>query len=179
MLNIKPRKAAILLLTTMSIAVSMATAAEPDRIFTKAPAPEVLANILYGTKYRGVAASDTGGEGRFGMMINFDYNSTKIVPKSLPLLDSVGEMLQLNATANEVLVIEGHADASGSEAYNLDLSERRADAIKRYLIGSFDLAAERLVTIGEGETKLHNSKNPLDAVNRRVVFRSDRSITVD
>ena len=166
---------AILLLLSAFTAV----ADDADTIFTRPPAPEALADLLYGPKYRSASTFGEDAPGRFGMMINFEYNSTKIVPKSLPLLDSVGEMLRLEEVKSEVLVIEGHADAKGTDAYNRRLSERRADAIKHYLVGTFDVPPEQLVTVGEGESKLHNREDPFDAINRRVVFRTIRSIVVD
>ena len=146
-----------------------------DRVFIEPPSPKTLARLLYGPRYR----SAEPVAGRFGMMINFEYDSVKIVPESLPMLDAVGEMLGLEEATNEALVIEGHADASGSAAYNQTLSERRADAIKQYLVGSFDIKEGRLITIGEGESQPHDRSDPYAAVNRRVVFRTTQSIVVD
>ena len=148
-----------------------------DTIFAEPPEPEELARILYGPKYRSAASEPAAG--RFGMMINFHYDSTKIVPQSLPLLDSVGEMLLAGSADGKVLVVEGHADASGPARYNQDLSERRADAIKRYLVGTFAIPETRLVTVGAGETEPHDVTDPYADVNRRVVFRAARSIVVD
>ncbi|MGI9232114.1 MAG: OmpA family protein [Woeseiaceae bacterium] len=154
-------------------------AAENDTIFTEPPSPETLAKLLYGPKYRTALAPDTSAPGRFGMMVNFEYDSIKIIPKSLPLLDSVGQMLQSGDVDRETLVIEGHADASGPAVYNQRLSERRAEAIKRYLVGTFDLAENQLVTVGAGEGDLHNTRDPYHEINRRVVFRTARSIVID
>lgn len=150
-----------------------------DTIFTEPPAPEKLAQLLFGPKYRSAASAGNDAPGRFGMMVNFEYDSVKIVPKSLPLLDSVGQMLQTENIDNETLVIEGHADASGPDAYNQILSERRAEAIKRYLVGTFDIPSKQLLTVGAGESELHNHRDPYHAVNRRVVFRTIRSIVID
>ena len=163
------------LLLLAMLSPTLACADGEDRIFVEPPAPEALARLLYGPRYR--SAEPSGG--RFGMMINFEYDSVMIVPESLPMLDAVGEMLGLDEAANEVLVVEGHADASGPAAYNLRLSERRANAIKQYLVGTFDIQRERLITIGEGEAKPHDQKDPYAAVNRRVVFRTTQSIVVN
>lgn len=168
----------LFLLLGCVVAASTAPADEQDRVFAEPPDPEVLAGLLFGPKYRGAQMQDAQVPGRFGMMINFDYDSTKIMPESLPLLDSVGEMLGLESAANAVLLVEGHADAMGPATYNQGLSERRAEAVKRYLVGTFDLPAEQLITIGEGESKLHNKDEPYDAINRRVVFRTNRSIVL-
>jgi len=65
-------------------------------------------------------------------------------------------------------VVAGYTDAIGSEAFNQDLSERRADTIKAYLVEKYGLAGSDLVTVGYGKTRLKNPDNPTDAVNRRV-----------
>ena len=165
-----------LLLLALVGSATWALADDGDEIFTEPPEPEVLSRILYGPKYRSAAIDQAPG--RFGMMINFEYDSDKITPRSLPLLDSVGQMLGMESAANEVIVIEGHADAHGPATYNQGLSERRADAVKRYLVGTFGIPAELLVTVGEGEAKPHVQEDPYAAMNRRVVFRTSRSIIV-
>ena len=155
-----------------------AAADDIDTVFVTPPDPEQLVNLLFGPRYRSADTSTSVVPGRFSMMINFEYDSIKIVPQSLPMLDAVGEALQSEQAKNELLVIEGHADASGPAAYNQRLSERRAEAIKQYLVGTFEIPDETLITIGEGESVPHNRKDPYDAINRRVVFRNDRSIVV-
>lgn len=169
----------IWLCAALALPASIASADDADTIFTRPPAPQELARLLFGPKFRSATTPGTAATGRFGMMINFEYDSVKIVPKSLPLLDSVGEMLLLEDAGNEVLVIEGHADASGPEEYNQNLSERRAAAIQRYLAATFDISAGQLVTVGAGETEPHDRQDPYHAVNRRVVFRTIRSIVID
>ena len=110
-------------------------------------------------------------ENMFGLLINFEYDSTNILGPSLPLLDSVGEMLNLEKTADRAIVIEGHADSSGSQDYNQSLSERRARAIRRYLVSVFDIDPARLVVIGKGELELYDRRNSANPINRRVVFK--------
>ena len=65
-------------------------------------------------------------------------------------------------------VVAGHTDAAGSEAYNQDLSERRADSIKRYLVDKFGIDGSDLVTVGYGKSKLKDPNQPMAEVNRRV-----------
>ena len=65
-------------------------------------------------------------------------------------------------------IVAGHTDAAGGDAYNQDLSERRADSIKRYLVDKFGVPGTDLVTVGYGKTKLKDPANPLAEVNRRV-----------
>lgn len=59
-------------------------------------------------------------------------------------------------------------DASGSEEYNLVLSERRALAVTQYLSSKHGVDRGKLVWAGEGERELRNANLPLDASNRRV-----------
>jgi outer membrane protein OmpA-like peptidoglycan-associated protein len=65
-------------------------------------------------------------------------------------------------------VVAGHTDAVGSDPFNLDLSERRADTIKRYLVQNYGLNGSDLVTVGYGKTKLKDTANPTASINRRV-----------
>ena len=65
-------------------------------------------------------------------------------------------------------MVAGHTDAAGSDNYNQDLSERRADAIKRYLADKYGVTGTDLVTVGYGKSKLKDPANPMAEANRRV-----------
>jgi len=66
--------------------------------------------------------------------------------------------------------IEGHTDADGSDESNSDLSKRRADAVRTYLINEFKIAADRLESKGWGESKPIDANTSAEgkANNRRV-----------
>jgi outer membrane protein OmpA-like peptidoglycan-associated protein len=100
--------------------------------------------------------------------INFDYNSADISAKSLPTAQALGRALTNPDLKGSTFVVAGYTDAAGGEAYNQDLSERRADAIKRYLTDKFSIPGPDLVTVGYGKTKLKDPGDPLSGVNRRV-----------
>src|SRR5712671_7435906 len=100
--------------------------------------------------------------------INFDYNSADISKKSLPSVQALGKALTNPDLKGSTFVVAGHTDAVGSDAYNQDLSERRADSVKRYLVEKYSIPGADLVTVGYGETKLKDPKNPTSEVNRRV-----------
>jgi outer membrane protein OmpA-like peptidoglycan-associated protein len=100
--------------------------------------------------------------------INFDYNSADISAKSLPTAQALGRALTNPDLKGSTFVVAGYTDAAGGEAYNQDLSERRADAIKRYLTDKFSIPGPDLVTVGYGKTKLKDPADPLSGVNRRV-----------
>jgi len=100
--------------------------------------------------------------------ITFDYNSADISQKSMPSVQALGRALTSPDLKGSTFIVAGHTDAAGTEAYNQDLSERRADSIKRYLMDNFHIAATDLVTVGYGKSKLKDSSQPLAEVNRRV-----------
>ena len=100
--------------------------------------------------------------------INFDYNSADISAKSLPSVQALGKALTNPDLKGSTFIVAGHTDAAGGETYNQDLSERRADAIKRYLTDKYGIAAADLVTVGYGKTKLKDPNQPMSEANRRV-----------
>jgi outer membrane protein OmpA-like peptidoglycan-associated protein len=100
--------------------------------------------------------------------ITFDYNSADIGAKSMPSVQALGRALTNPDLKGSTFIVAGHTDAVGSETYNQDLSERRADSIKRYLVDKFSIAGADLVTVGYGKTKLKDPNNPTAEVNRRV-----------
>ena len=65
-------------------------------------------------------------------------------------------------------IARAHTDAAGGEGYNQELSERRADSIKRYLMDKYGIGAADLVTVGYGKSKLKDPSQPMAEVNRRV-----------
>jgi outer membrane protein OmpA-like peptidoglycan-associated protein len=105
---------------------------------------------------------------KIDLEINFDYNSDRISAKSLPAVQALGRALANPDLKGSTFILAGHTDAAGGEAYNQDLSERRADSIKRYLVEKASIPGADLVTVGYGKTKLKDPTNPLAEVNRRV-----------
>jgi outer membrane protein OmpA-like peptidoglycan-associated protein len=100
--------------------------------------------------------------------IQFDYNSADISTTSLPSVRSLGEALSDASLKGSTFVVEGHTDAIGGEAFNQDLSERRADSIKRYLTEKYGIAGANLVTVGYGKDRPKDPNAPMDPINRRV-----------
>jgi len=105
---------------------------------------------------------------KIDLEINFDYNSANISSKSLPSVQALGRALSNPDLKGSTFIVAGHTDAAGGDAYNQDLSERRADSIKQYLVDKFGIAGTDLVTVGYGKTKLKDPAHPLAEVNRRV-----------
>ncbi|MET4804340.1 OmpA family protein [Bradyrhizobium sp. LB11.1] len=100
--------------------------------------------------------------------ITFDYNSADISTKSLPSVQALGRALTSPDLKGSTFVVAGHTDAAGGESYNQELSERRADSIKRYLVEKYSIAATDLVTVGYGKSKLKDPNQPMSEANRRV-----------
>ena len=100
--------------------------------------------------------------------IQFDYNSAAISRNSTQAVQELGKALSNPSLKGSTFVVAGHTDAVGGDAFNQDLSERRADTIKHYLVDNYHIAGSDLVTVGYGKTKLKDPQNPTSGVNRRV-----------
>jgi outer membrane protein OmpA-like peptidoglycan-associated protein len=103
-------------------------------------------------------------------LIIFEFNSYELTEQSKNVLKIVGNALTSQDLKDEDVLIQGHTDSAGSDSYNKVLSEKRAMAVKDYLVHSFNMDPMRFKTVGMGESELLNKKNPLSAENRRVVF---------
>lgn len=108
----------------------------------------------------------------FGFNIRFAFDSTEVLPDSMPFLDQVGVMLQSSQAAGRQIAIIGHTDALGAPSYNDGLSQRRALAVARYLEGRYGIEAQRLQVAGLGERAPLPGYDPDDAANRRVEFHA-------
>jgi outer membrane protein OmpA-like peptidoglycan-associated protein len=105
---------------------------------------------------------------KIDLEITFDYNSADISAKSIPSVQALGRALTNAELKGSTFVVAGHTDAAGGEEYNQNLSERRADAIKKYLIDKYGINGSDLVTVGYGKSKLKDPNQPLAEANRRV-----------
>jgi outer membrane protein OmpA-like peptidoglycan-associated protein len=105
---------------------------------------------------------------KIDLEITFDYNSANISSAAMPGVQALGQALSADGLRGSTFMVGGHTDAVGGEAYNQDLSERRADAIKRYLVEKFGIAGADLVTVGYGKTMPKDAAHPMDPANRRV-----------
>ena len=102
--------------------------------------------------------------------ILFDVNSDKIKPESYGSLKEMADIMK-EFTDLKVKIV-GHTDADGADAANLDLSKRRAAAVKEALSKEFGIDASRMETDGKGESEpIDNNTTPAGkANNRRVEF---------
>ncbi len=102
--------------------------------------------------------------------IYFDVNKDEVKPESYGTLKEIAAIL--NEVPDVKVTIVGHTDSDGDESKNIDLSKRRAAAVKTELARSFGVNGDRLVTDGMGETKpVAPNDSPVNkALNRRVEF---------
>ena len=131
------------------------------------PRPEV--------RTRGLSAKTRGlqpGLATIALTVRFAFDSADVLPDTKPMLANLGRALQSPQLAPYRIRIEGHTDSVGGAAYNLGLSTRRAESVKRYLTQHFDIEPERLVTIGRGEQEPLTSNGTSEGrrKNRRAEF---------
>lgn len=102
--------------------------------------------------------------------IQFDFNKSNLKPESHSILDEVVEYLNSNKTVK--MEIQGHTDNRGTEQYNIKLSYKRADSVRKYLV-SKGVSAERLKVSGFGFSKpvVPNDTEENRSRNRRVEFK--------
>jgi outer membrane protein OmpA-like peptidoglycan-associated protein len=114
-------------------------------------------------------------EGPASFRIQFGFNSADLRPEAIPLLDKLGEALTSEDMKDWVFVVEGHTDASGAEQFNLELSQRRAETVRDYLVSKHGIDAARLPARGFGESDLYDPARPTAPINRRVSFAAPES----
>lgn len=150
----------------------------PGRAPNAAPgrAPErfnnQLASVSNRGNQRGIRFETQGqaypGAASVDLEILFDYNSARISPESVRQLITLGEALQDAALQGSRIMIAGHTDASGSNAYNNDLSFRRAQSVSEFLRLYAGISTNRLAIEGYGEELLKYPDAPNSGQNRRV-----------
>lgn len=102
--------------------------------------------------------------------ILFNSGSAQIQPQSMGIIRQIYQVLQQDSAIN--LKIVGHTDADGDDQKNLELSKKRADAVKDALVSIYNVSQNRLSTEGKGETQPVGDNTTPDgkALNRRVEF---------
>jgi peptidoglycan-associated lipoprotein len=101
--------------------------------------------------------------------VHFDFDRYSLRPEALRLLDEAVRSLQTNPTLK--ITIEGHTCNIGTAEYNLALGERRANAVRDYLL-SRGVTADRMQTVSYGEErpKFDNSREETRRLNRRAAL---------
>jgi len=104
------------------------------------------------------------------LKIEFDTNSYAIRPDSFRLLSELGKALTSDKIKGKTLILKGHTDSGGENAYNLTLSLNRALSIQSYLVGNFQIEPDRIKVVGYGEALalVPNTSAANKQLNRRV-----------
>ena len=105
--------------------------------------------------------------------VTFDFGSWEVGPDQARALDRLanGILRMLERNPDEIVMIEGHTDAVGSEEDNLTLSDRRAQSVAEILTTEFGVPPENLVTQGYGEEQLKIPTSGPERANRRIAVR--------
>lgn len=111
----------------------------------------------------------------------FAFNASDVGPDGKVALDDLAR--KLNGTQFDVITVEGHTDRLGSSAYNEQLSMRRAQAVKAYLVNSGGIDANKVQAIGKGEsspvTRPGDCKDGTPRTQLIACLRADRRVDVD
>jgi OOP family OmpA-OmpF porin len=100
----------------------------------------------------GIPVDAKGCELKLTLRINFDSNSAVIKPDFQAEIEKAAEFVRANSNAPFIL-LTGHTDSMGKEAYNQKLSQRRAEAVRQALIDNYGLDGKKLIARGYGETQ--------------------------
>jgi len=106
---------------------------------------------------------------RVELLVNFDFDRSEVKEQYLPEIESVARFME--QYPDRVVELEGHTDSRGTDAYNLGLSQRRAEAVMAELVGRFGIPPSRVSAKGFGESQPIGSNDSAQgrAENRRVI----------
>jgi outer membrane protein OmpA-like peptidoglycan-associated protein len=108
----------------------------------------------------------------FDITLNFPFNSAEITADSREKLARVATALTDPSTIKLGIIVSGHTDSQGSAEYNQLLSERRAQAVRQFLISEHGIEPKRLAAKGYGKSQLLLPSDPNNELNRRVQFQN-------
>jgi OOP family OmpA-OmpF porin len=105
---------------------------------------------------------------RVELDVKFDFDKAAVRPESYAEIKTVADFM--NQYPQTTTTVEGHTDSVGTEAYNMELSKRRADAVREVMVDQYGVAADRVSAVGEGESNpvADNATAEGRAINRRV-----------
>jgi outer membrane protein OmpA-like peptidoglycan-associated protein len=99
--------------------------------------------------------------------VRFATGSDQLTDAARDTVSRIGAALRSSQLASYRFLVEGHTDSTGNPDANLDLSKRRAEAVKSFLVAE-GLPGDRLETVGKGSSEPIDAEHPASGVNRRV-----------
>jgi outer membrane protein OmpA-like peptidoglycan-associated protein len=102
------------------------------------------------------------------LWVNFAFDSADLTTDARITLDELAKALRGARLEGKVFILAGHTDAVGTAEYNQSLSERRANAVRDYLVSAGQVLPNRLKAEGWGFSRPMNADDPKRAENRRV-----------
>lgn len=140
-------------------------------------APEGAPEAAGSLQSRGVSLGGTTATTRAGariramdMDVEFGFGSESLTSKAKAQLRPLGEYLKSTKLDANVVVIEGHTDSLGSADFTNDLSARRAQVVRDFLVDEYKLNSNNFVVLGRGKQLPKDRGNPASETNRRVQF---------
>ena len=113
------------------------------------------------------------GPGKANLLITFATNSSELTGDSQASLNALAKALQSDALAGFTFRVEGHSDARGDPARNLELSQQRAESVAAYLVKT-GILPERLKAVGKASSEPLNLARVDAPENRRVTIVTTR-----
>ena len=123
---------------------------------------------------RGDGKAPKAGPGKANLLITFATNSSDLTGESQAALDALARALQSDALAGFSFRVEGHSDARGDPARNLELSQQRAESVAAYLVKTHNILPERLKAVGKASSEPLNLARVDAPENRRVTIVTTR-----
>jgi OOP family OmpA-OmpF porin len=172
--------AALVSLIALPLLVGAAGAAEVTALganptsdqLIKALAPEPGTAPL---KFRGIrlltakpAAEAEARAPAVALDIKFGVNSANLTPEAKEVIKQLGTAMASEQLSSFHFQLEGHTDSTGRHDHNMELSQKRAESVRDYLVATYHIAASRLEAVGRGPDAPLDPANPASGVNRRV-----------
>jgi OOP family OmpA-OmpF porin len=170
------RKNSALLTLMIAMCVVASAAADPPQSPHGVMSDEQIENALKPAKTRGMSmrglkrTQAAESAAAVNLNIPFQYNSSELKPEASAQLKQLKSALTKESLRNDRFLVGGHTDAKGNPQYNKELSLKRAESVKRYLVAA-GLDPGRLDTVGYGSDQPLAPDRPDDPANRRVEIR--------
>jgi outer membrane protein OmpA-like peptidoglycan-associated protein len=120
-----------------------------------------------------LSAQPNGGETAsqapaISLNVTFELGSAELTPAAKDIVKTLAAAMNSDQLSGYRFQVEGHTDSTGTPDANMDLSQRRANAVREDLISEYNVPGDRLVAVGKGQNEPIDPAHPEAAANRRV-----------